>query len=65
MKAVFLILLTGCSANGVSLNSTQAYFQDQMACVDAGGTREQIDSCRADAKAKYNAGILSDGGIHD
>lgn len=56
-----LILATACKP-GVTAAETDTYFNAQMACVDAGGTRAQIDKCRADAKAKFNASIL-DGGI--
>lgn len=56
-----LVFASACKP-GVTAAETDTYFNAQMACVDAGGTRAQIDKCRADAKAKFNSSIL-DGGI--
>lgn len=61
MRSSILIALALCACNpNVNANTANAYFQDQMACVDAGGTRAQIDACRATVKAKYSS--LLDGG---
>ena len=62
LGTVALIFGLSCKAS-ITPAETDAYFNAQMACVDAGGTREQIDTCRAKAKTQFNATLLSDGGI--
>lgn len=62
MAGRFLILtlslaLYACNS-GVSANTANDYLNQQMACVDAGGTRAQIDECRAAVRAKFG----TDGG---